>query len=146
MDLLTTGTQRNRARGRVLVALVILSVGAALIAGCGSSKPSYCSAVNNLENSIKALPSTDVVKNGTSALKSALTKVKDDANSVISAAKADFPSETSALSSSVNALSGTVTQLASSPSTSTAAQLPGQVAAVSTAAKNVKSATSSKCS
>jgi hypothetical protein len=117
-----------------------------LLAACGgSSKPSYCSAVNDLTASIKALPSTDVIANGTNALKSAFNKVQDNANAAVNAAKSDFPNETAALKSSVDALSNTVQQATSSPSAATIAQLPGQVSAVVTAVQNFTKAASSKC-
>lgn len=130
------------------VALVILATGAALAAcgGSGSSKPSYCSSLSNLEASIKALPSTDVVTGGTNAIKSALTKVQSDANAVVSSAKNDFPNETSALKSSVDALSNTVKQLATAPTPALIAQVPAQATAVANAVKGFSSATSSKCS
>jgi hypothetical protein len=126
--------------------LAVLSACGALAAGCGSSsKPSYCSSLSNLETSIKALPNVEVVKNGTSALESALQKVQSDANALVSSAKSDFPNESSAVKSSVDALSSTVEQLASSPSAALIAQVPGQVTAVANAAKSLSSATSSKC-
>ena len=78
-------------------AIVALSVAAVLLAACGSSKPSYCSSLSSLKSSVKALPTTNVVSGGTNALKSAVTKVQNDANAVISGAKSDFPNETSAL-------------------------------------------------
>ena len=127
--------------------VAILSAGAALLAGCGgSSKPSYCSAVASLKSSVQAVPTTDVISNGTNALKSALTKVEDDAKAVVSSAKSDFPNETSALQSSVNALSSSAAALTSNPSAAAIAQTVSSAAAVSTAVKNLSSATSSKCS
>ena len=106
-----------------------LCVGA--LAACGgASKPSYCSSVSNLESSIKALPSTNVVATGLNGLESAVSKVQSDAQTAISNAKSDFPSETSALKSSIDTLSTTAKQAASSPSVATIAQLPAQVSAV----------------
>jgi phage-related protein len=123
-----------------------LTVSVVLLAGCGgSSKPSYCSSVNDLKNSIKALPSTDVIKNGTSALQSAFSKVQDNATAVVDDAKSDFPTETTAVKNSVDALSNTVKQVSSSPSAATIAQLPGEVSAVVTAVQSFTSAASSKC-
>ena len=79
---------------------------AAAIAACGgSSKPSYCSSVSNLKSSIKALPSTNIVATGLNGLESAVTKVQSDATTAINAAKSDFPTETSALKSSIDTLS-----------------------------------------
>jgi hypothetical protein len=127
------------------VALVLAL--AAAVAGCGSSsKPTYCTHVESLKASIKALPSTNVVQNGVSSLESAVSKVASDAQAVISSAKTDFSTETTALKNSVQTLSATVTKAVDSPSVSTLAQIPGQVSAVVTAAKNLESATSSKCS
>lgn len=127
------------------VAALVLS--ATAIGACGgSSKPSYCSSVSNLESSIKALPSTNIVATGLNGLKSAVTKVQSDATTAINAAKSDFPSETSALKTSIDTLSRTVHGAVSSPSASTIAQIPGQVSAVVTAANNFQSATKSKCS
>ena len=124
-----------------------LALGVAALAGCGgSSKPSYCSSVSNLQSSIKAIPSTNIVQTGLSGLESAVAKVQSDAQTAISAAKSDFPTETSALKSSIDTLSTTVKEAASSPSASTIAQIPGQVSAVVTAVDNFQSATKSKCS
>jgi hypothetical protein len=131
---------------RTVALLASLALAAApLLAGCGSSKPSYCSAITNLENSIKALPSTNVLTSGVNGLRDAFTKVQNDAKTVISDAKNDFPTETSALQSSINALASTVKQVAANPSPSTITQILAQASAVVTAVNNFKSATSSKC-
>jgi hypothetical protein len=139
---------RKNVRGTIVVGLMIVGL---LVAACGGSgggsgKPSYCSAVNDLKSSIKALPSTDVVANGTNALKSAFSKVQGNVNAAVNAAKSDFPNETAAMKNSVDTLSNTVKQLTSSPSAATAAQLPGQVSAVVTSVQNFTKAASSKCS
>jgi hypothetical protein len=133
-----------RKAAQTVVAVVL---GAAALAGCGgSSKPSYCSSVSNLESSIKAIPTTNIVQTGLSGLESAVAKVQSDAQTAINDAKSDFPTETSALKSSIDTLSTTAKQAVSSPSASTIAQLPGQVSAVVTAVNNFQSATKSKCS
>jgi putative NADH-flavin reductase len=127
-------------------AAVMLGV-TAVLAGCGStSKPTYCTDVANLKTSIKALPQTNVVQNGVSSLESAVSKVQNDAQAVVSSAKTAFSSETTALKHSVQTLSTTVKQAVDSPSVATLAQIPGQVSAVVTAAKNLENATTSKCS
>lgn len=124
-----------------------LSLAAVLLASCGgSSKPSYCSSLTNLQDSIKALPSTNVVQNGLGGLKSAVAKIESNAQAVVNDAKGDFPNETNALKSSVDTLSATVKQAASSPSASTLAQIPGQASAVVSAVDSFASATKSKCS
>jgi len=126
-------------------AALVLCIGA--LAACGgSSKPSYCSAVSNLESSIKAIPSTNIVESGLNGLKSALSKVQSDAQTAINEAKGDFPNETTALKSSVDALSATVKNAVSSPTPATIAEIPAQASAVVTAVESFQSATKSKCS
>jgi hypothetical protein len=132
--------------GRVPVALLALLIGGPLLAGCGSSKPAYCDPISKTENAVKSLPTAqDVKKNGVGTLTSALSTLKQNATSAINQAKSDFSTQTTALKNSVDALSNTAKQLASSPSVATLAQLPAQVSAVETAAKNLQSAVSSKC-
>jgi hypothetical protein len=79
-------------------------------------------------------------------LEAAFTKVTNDANTVVSKAKSDFPSETSAIRTSVDALTKAVNALRANPSAS-------NIATVATAAGNTVSsvetflhATKSKCS
>ncbi len=135
---------RSRRTAETVAALALCTV---TVAACGgSSKPSYCSSVSNLESSIKALPSTNIVQTGLSGLESAVAKVQSDAQTAINDAKSDFPTETSALKSSIATLSASAKQAASSPSVTTIAQLPSQASAVVTAADNFQSATKSKCS
>jgi len=134
---------RTRPTAATAAALV-LCTGA--LAACGSSKPSYCSAVSDLESSIKAIPSTNIVESGLNGLKSALSKVQSDAQTAINEAKGDFPNETTALKSSVDALSATVKNAVSSPTPATIAEIPAQASAVVTAVESFQSATKSKCS
>ena len=129
------------------MAVALLAAAGVALSGCGgSSKPSYCSSVDNLKSSIKALPTTNVVATGVNGLKSAIEKVQTDANAAVNDAKSDFPNETSAVKSSVDTLSATIKSLSSSPSASALAQVPSQVSAVVTAVDNFSSATKSKCS
>jgi hypothetical protein len=124
----------------VLVAVVFL-----LSACGGSGKPSYCSSVSDLKQSVKDLANVKPVQNGTSSVTAAVNKVKDNADSVISSAKSDFPTETQALGTAVNDLVASVKKLPTATA-STLPALPGQVAAVTTAATNLSNATQSKCS
>ena len=136
---------RPRQAAASLAALALCTV-VALAACGGSSKPSYCSSVSNLESSIKAIPSTNIVQTGLSGLESALTKVQSDAQTAINEAKSDFPNETTALKTSVDALSATVKNAVSSPTPATIAQIPAQASAVVTAVESFQTATKSKCS
>jgi hypothetical protein len=131
---------------RAFLGLLIIAAPMLVIACGGAGKPSYCSSVDNLKSSIQALPKTDVVKNGTNGLKSAVDKVQSSAKAVVNSAKSDFPNESSALETSVNALTSAAKQLSSNPSAGAIAQVVSNVSGVSTAAKNFAGATSSKCS
>ena len=130
---------------RFLAALAVVGVTLAL-AGCGSSKPSYCSNVSDLESSVKDLGNVDVSRGGVSALETQLKKVESSANDVVSSAKSDFPDETSAMSSSLKSLDTAVSQAGSSPSAATIAALGVDVKDVVTAVDSFTKATNSKCS
>jgi hypothetical protein len=136
------------ARGGLAFAAV---AGLIALVGCGSSKsasaskPAYCAARTSLENSIKGLTSLNP-SSGISGLQASLKKIESDAAALASSAKSSFPSQTSAITSSVNSLKGAVAGLSSSPSAA-------QIGTVATDAKNVVDsvqtfmhATSSKCS
>ena len=119
-----------------------------MAAGCGGSdKPKYCSDRSSLEQSVKDLGNVNVLQSGgVNQLKSQLGKVESDANAVVSSAKGDFPSETSAIQSSVSSLKSSLAGLPSSPSAQ-------QVVAVGVGAKSVVTSTQtfvdaskSKCS
>jgi hypothetical protein len=127
--------------GPVLACLALIP----LLAACGSSsKPSYCSHVSDLQQSVKDLANVKPIQNGTKSVTDALNKVKDNAQATVDAAKKDFPSETSAVSSAVSNLASAVRQLPSATA-STLAALPGQIQAASTAVTDLANATNSKC-
>jgi hypothetical protein len=135
-------------RHPAVIALLALVFGAALLAGCGSSssKPAYCNPVTKTENAVKSLPTvSDVKANGVGTLKTAVAQLQQNATTAVNQAKSDFSSQTTALKSAVDGLSSTVKQVASTPSVQTLALLPAELSAVSTAAKNLQSAVSSKC-
>jgi hypothetical protein len=134
--------------GRRLICGTTAVMVLAALAGCGSSgqsKPSYCSSLTNLEQSVKALPSTDVIKNGTSALKTNVDKVVSDAQAIVDAAKKDFPNETAAITTAVDSLKTTVNQLKQNASPTLVVQAAGNVASVGSAVKSFSSSASSKC-
>jgi hypothetical protein len=137
-------SRRSMARGLGLIAAACITV--LVLAACGSSKPSYCSSVSNLEKSVEGLKSVNVISSGTSGLKSALEKVENSAKSVVSSAKSDFPTETGAVSDSINALTTSVKQLSGTPSSGQIAQIATQAGATVDAVTNLVSSTKSKCS
>ncbi len=141
---------RPRIRGGVLLAG--MAAAAIAVAGCGSSNtsatsaaPAFCSSLTTLKSSVKALPTTDIIKNGTNGLKTATDTVVKNANAVVDAAKHDFPNETAAITSSVDALQKTAKDLQQNATPAMAAQAVGNVGSVVTAVKNFASSASSKC-
>jgi hypothetical protein len=112
-------------------ALLPLMLAAAVLAaaGCGDSGKLGSKAVSG-----------DVTE-----LKPQLQKVRDDADQLVASAKSDFPSETSAIRSSVNRLRDSVDALPSSPSTSQIATVAGDAADVVTSVKRFSDATSDTC-
>jgi hypothetical protein len=117
------------------------------VSACGgSSKPGYCSDRSNLEQAIKDVGNVKVAQSGgLSQLKSQLQKVETSANTLVSSAKSDFPTETGALSSSVSKLKSDVQGLPSSPSPQQLAATAADAKSVVTSFQNLKKATDSKC-
>jgi hypothetical protein len=145
------GISRERSRDRAVRAWVrvpvaiLAAVALVALAGCGSSKPAYCSDRTNLENSIKGLTSLNL-STGISALTSQLTKIKSDATTLVSSAKSDFPTQTSAVKSSVNTLESSVKALPSSPSASQIAAIAADASSVVNSVNSFTDASKSKCS
>jgi hypothetical protein len=131
-----TGSRDRAGHARLRAPMAMVAAVALIaLAGCGSSKPAYCSDRTTLENSVKNLPSS-VSSSGISGLTSQLTKIKSDATTLVSSAKSDFPTQTSAVKTSVDTLQTAVKALPSSPSAS-------QIAAIGLDAGNVVSSVSS---
>jgi hypothetical protein len=139
-----TRERAGRARVRVPAAM-LAAVALVSLAGCGSSKPAYCSDRTNLENSVKNLPSV-ASSGGISGLASQLTTIKNNATTLVSAAKSDFPTETSAVKSSVGTLESSVKSLPSSPSASQIAAIGLNAGNVVSSVKSFTDASKSKCS
>jgi hypothetical protein len=135
---------RSSVLGGCLVAAAIAIVGCGS-SGATSTGPSFCSSLTTLKTSVKALPTTDVIKNGTNALKTATDTVVKNAHQVVDAAKHDFPNETEAITTSVNALQKTVKDIEPSASPALVAQAVGNAASVTLAVKNFASSASPKC-
>ena len=129
---------------RAAVALVAVA-GVVAMTGCGSSQPAYCTDRTNLENSVKALSHPDL-SNGLSSLEAQVKKIESNATTLVNSAKSDFPTETSAITSSVDALKSAVTQLASDHSAANIAAVTADAASVVKSVKSFTDATNSKCS
>jgi conjugal transfer/entry exclusion protein len=120
-----------------------LATAAALVVapGCGSSKPGYCSDRSDLESSVQGL--TDV--RSVSAFQTQLKQIESDAKTLVASAKSDFPSETSAIDSSVSKLASALDALPASPSAGQLAALVPDAQAVVSAVGAFDDATSSQC-
>ena len=137
--------QSRAARLAARVPLTLVAVALLAVAGCGgSSKPSYCADRSNLESSVKGLTSA-ATSGDVSAVKSQVTTIKSDATSLVSSAKSDFPTQTSAIKSSVDTLDNAVKTLPSSPSRAQVAAVGSAAANVVSSVKSFSDATSSKC-
>jgi hypothetical protein len=132
---------------RFLWIMLALAAAALVAAGCGGSdKPGYCSDVSDLQQSVDDLKNVDLSQSDAlSTVETDLKKVKSNADAVVSSAKEDFPSETSALKSAVASVSTTIDGLPSSPTEQQLAPLAQELDSVATAAKDLKSATTSAC-
>jgi len=127
-------------------AMCLIAAGLVGLAGCGgSSKPAYCSDRSSLESSVKGLTSLDA-SSGISGLKAQLNTIQSDATKLVSSAKSDFPSQTSAIKSSVAALQSAVKALPSHPSATELGTVATAAASVVSSVKSFTDATSSQCS
>ncbi|MBV9417032.1 MAG: hypothetical protein JO363_18755 [Solirubrobacterales bacterium] len=146
MTLSASPRQPEHAATTWIVLVVCVAVlGLVALAGCGSSKPAYCSARAELQNSIKGVSSLSP-SSGISALQDTFNKVKTDANAVVTHAKSDFPTQTSAIKSSIDALTSAVNGLEANPSASQIATVTGAASNVVTSVKSFIDASKSKCS
>jgi len=136
---------RRRARLGTPTLSAVAAVVVIALAGCGSSKPSYCTDRTNLENSIKGLTSLNF-SSGLSGLEAQLKMIESDATTLVNSAKSDFPTETSALKSSIDSLSSAVNGLTSSPSAAQIAAIAADAGNVVSSVKSFTDASSSKCS
>jgi hypothetical protein len=132
---------------RFLWIAVALAAAALFTAGCGGGdKPAFCSDVDDLQGSVGDLKNVQLSDSDSlSTLRTQLKTVKTNANTVVSSAKADFPSETKALKTSVTDLGTAVERLPAAPDPAELTALAPLVRSVSTAAKGLDSATTSAC-
>jgi hypothetical protein len=125
-----------------LVALLALPL--ALAACGGSDKPGYCADRSQLESSIKDLTNLDPSQ-GVSGLQTKLRTIEQDAKTLVASARSDFPSETSAIRSSVDALSTDLRALPSNPSVAQIGSLATDASSVVSAVSGFVEATKSQC-
>jgi hypothetical protein len=137
------GDRPGLRRGALLPAAVLVLSG--LAAGCGSSKPAYCTAADQLKTSVQDLGNVTVNVNDLSSVNTAVSKVQSDAKTFVSEAKSAYPSQTTALQNSVSSLVTAVRSAIGQPSVTTVAAVVSSVSQVKTAADNAQSAAKGKC-
>lgn len=128
---------------RILAGLLIV---AALVgvAGCGSSKPGYCADRTRLETDIKEVSKLDLSA-GLSGVEAQLKAIQSDANALVASAKSDFPTETSAIRSSIDTFASAIRALPSNPSPQQIASLATDASSVVSAVNGFVDASKSKC-
>jgi len=130
-------------RWLLLPAAVLVLSG--LAAGCSSSKPAYCADAANLKTSVSNLGNVDVATNGLGSLQTALNSVTSNANKFASDAKSAFPSQTTALNTSLSALATAITSAKGQPPATAAAAVAPAVRQVKNSASALESAVSGNC-
>ncbi len=123
-------------------AVVILS---GVAAGCGSSKPAYCTAASQLKTSVQDLGNVTVNVSDLSSVSTAVSKVQANAKTFASEAKSAYPSQTTALRTSLSGLLAAVKSAKAQPSLATVAAVVSTITQVKTAAANLHNAASGKC-
>lgn len=145
-ELARRDPDRSHARrGGALARLALCCAVAGLaLPACSSGPPAYCADRASLQDSVKGLTSLNV-SSGVSGLNAQIDKIQSDATAVVNSAKSDFPSETSAITSSVNALKSSVAGLTASPSAAQIATIGKDAADVVSSVTNFIDASNSKC-
>jgi hypothetical protein len=131
-----------RRWGLVPAAALVL---AALAAGCSSSKPAYCADASQLKTSVNDLGNVTINVHDLSSVNTAVSKVQADAKTFASDAKSAYPSQTTALKTSLSGLETAVKSAMSQPSVTTVAAVVSSVTQVKTAAGNLQTAVKGKC-
>jgi len=137
-------TDRPGLRSWQLLPAAVLVL-AALAAGCGSSKPAYCTDASQLKTSVQDLGNVTVNVNDLSSVQTAVNKVQADATKFASDAKSAYPSQTTALKNSVSGLETAVKSAKATPSVTSVAAVGSSVTQVKTAASNLQSAVKGAC-
>jgi hypothetical protein len=134
-----------RSRGVLGVIFAVALVAAAVAAsGCGSSKPSYCSATSDLKSDVSKI-GDDLTSANFSAVQTDVDSIQAQAQTVVDDAKSDFPSQTDQVNSSVNSLVDSVKSLGNSPTAQQLLTLGTQAAAAVKAVDALNSAIQDKC-
>lgn len=122
---------------------------AALLPGCGSSKPAYCTQVTNFESSINALKQVEVSPSSLSAIATDVQKVGTRSKELVAAVRTEFAPQINSMKGSVAAIEATLKELTSAPGSSTLTHavtaIPSQIEALKRSADEIQEVTKSKC-
>jgi hypothetical protein len=132
----------TRSWGLVPAAALVL---ATLAAGCSSSKPAYCDAASQLKTSVNDLGNVTINVHDLSSVNTAVSKVQASAKTFASDVKSAYPSQTTALKTSLSSLETSVKSAMAQPSVTTVAAVVSSVTQVKTAADNVQTAVKGTC-
>jgi hypothetical protein len=138
----TRGTISERSSRFAVI--VVLAVAMIAFAGCGKSKPAYCSDLTNLKAATQGLSDINS-STSLSDLRTQITTIQSDATTVVNSAKSDFPTETSNVTTSIDTLKSAVDALPDSPSKAEIAAIALDGAAVISAVRSFETATNSAC-
>jgi hypothetical protein len=116
-----------------------------LAAGCSSSKPAYCTDADQLKTSVQDLGNVNINVHDLSSVNTAVSKVQADATTFASDAKSAYPSQTTALKTSLSSLETAVKSAMAQPSLTTVAAVVSSVTQVKTAADNLQTAAKGTC-
>jgi hypothetical protein len=130
-------------RWLLFAAAVLVLSGVA--AGCGSSKPAYCTAASQLKTSVHDLGNVTVNVSDLGSVKTAVSKVQANAKTFASEAKSAYPSQITALRTSLSGLQAAVKSALGQPSLTAVAAVVSAVTQVKTSAANLQNAASGKC-
>jgi hypothetical protein len=132
-------------RWALLPAAVLVLALSGLAAGCGSSKPAYCTDASQLKTSVQDLGNVNINVHDLSSVDTAVSKVQADAEKFAADAKSAYPSQTTALKNSLSSLETAVKSAMAQPSVTTVAAVVSSVSQVKTAADSVQSAVKGTC-
>jgi hypothetical protein len=116
-----------------------------LAAGCSSSKPAYCADADQLKTSVQDLGNVNIDVHDLSSVDTAVSKVQADAEKFAADAKSAYPSQTTALKTSLSSLETAVKSAMGQPSVTTVAAVVSSVTQVKTAADNLQTAAKGTC-
>lgn len=131
---------------RILIAAVC-SASAIALAACGSNDPGYCDQLAQLVRQINDIRDTNVIAEGTNALRSRVEAALTQTQKLADAARTDFPDETRDLDAAVTSVKTSLDDLGSADTRAKAlVSLPGQLQATVDAAEQLETAVADTCS